>query len=589
MNVSPTFSVPSCTSIVATGPRPLSSLASSTVPDGVLLRIRLQLEDVAREQDHLEQQVDVGLLTRGHFHRDRLAAPFFRHEVELGELALHALGAGVRLVDLVDRHDDRHVRRLRVVDRFPRLRHHAVVGRDHEDDDVGHLRAAGAHEGERLVTRRVEEHDVPVVDGHVIRADVLRDAAGFALGDARFADRVEQTGLAVIDVAHHRDDRRARHDILGARVVLVDLQQLLLEAAQLHLGAELAGDHGRRFGIERRVDGQHQPLHQQLGEHVLHAKLELVREILHGHAFGEHDRARDRRRRRRHRRRGRTRIAALTGRRASLAALTHRRAIRHPGALRVLVLARPRRHARLLRANRLRRERTRPSDRRLRTRTGIRGPRRRRTRPDARGRVPGRARLPRWPNGSRSWSARRSAPPRAAAAPACPDVRSSVAARHAARVRSATAASVSSAAVLRCAAARSAARCGRRPASAALSGRRAACRARPRAELRPAVSTRFWRLLDRRFHLRLELDLLDDAAPARSLRSRARPVPASAIASASAGTATAGLTALTRRGGGNAGAAGLTGSAAFFAGALFLPLTTGVSANMSPPGSAMLR
>ena len=50
---------------------------------------------------------------------------------------------------------------LRVVDRFPRLRHHAVVGRDDQDDDVGDLGAAGAHQRERLVARRVEEHDVP--------------------------------------------------------------------------------------------------------------------------------------------------------------------------------------------------------------------------------------------------------------------------------------------------------------------------------------------------------------------------------------------------------------------------------------------
>ena len=52
-------------------------------------------------------------------------------------------------------------------------------------------------------------------DLHVIRADVLRDAAGFALGDARLADRVEQRRLAVVDVAHDGDDRRARHEVLG--------------------------------------------------------------------------------------------------------------------------------------------------------------------------------------------------------------------------------------------------------------------------------------------------------------------------------------------------------------------------------------
>ena len=94
------------------------------------------------EQDHLEQQIDVGLLPRRHFDGDRLAAPFFRHQAELGQLALDPFGLRVRLVDLVDRDDDRHVRRLRVIDRFPRLRHDAVVGGHDQHDDVGDLGAA---------------------------------------------------------------------------------------------------------------------------------------------------------------------------------------------------------------------------------------------------------------------------------------------------------------------------------------------------------------------------------------------------------------------------------------------------------------
>ena len=137
------------------------------------------------------------------------------------------------------------------------------------------------------------------VDRDVIRADVLRDAAGLALGDPRRADGVEQAGLAVVDVAHDGDDRRAQDDVLGARFAFVDLQQLLFEAPHLHVGAELARDHRRGLGVERRVDRQHQPLHQQLGEHVLHAQVELVRQILHRHAFGERDGPGDRRRRRR--------------------------------------------------------------------------------------------------------------------------------------------------------------------------------------------------------------------------------------------------------------------------------------------------
>jgi hypothetical protein len=47
----------------------------------------------------------------------------------------------------------------------------------------------------------------------VVGADVLRDAAGFAHRDARLADRVEQRRLAVVDVAHHRHDRRARLEV----------------------------------------------------------------------------------------------------------------------------------------------------------------------------------------------------------------------------------------------------------------------------------------------------------------------------------------------------------------------------------------
>ena len=43
-----------------------------------------------------------------------------------------------------------------------------------------------------------------------VGADVLGDAAGFARGDAGLADRVHQRGLAVVDVAHESDDRRAR-------------------------------------------------------------------------------------------------------------------------------------------------------------------------------------------------------------------------------------------------------------------------------------------------------------------------------------------------------------------------------------------
>ncbi len=64
-----------------------------------------------------------------------------------------------------------------MVNGFDRLRHDAVVGGHDEHDDVGRLRAAGAHQGERFVARGVQEDDAAPLDVDLVGADVLRDAA----------------------------------------------------------------------------------------------------------------------------------------------------------------------------------------------------------------------------------------------------------------------------------------------------------------------------------------------------------------------------------------------------------------------------
>ena len=97
-----------------------------------------------------------------------------------------------------------------MVDGFERLRHYAVIRGDDEHDDICDFRAASTHARECFVARRIDKYDAAAVDVNLIRADVLRDSTGFAGGDVGFADGVEQTGLAVVDVAHDGDHRRAR-------------------------------------------------------------------------------------------------------------------------------------------------------------------------------------------------------------------------------------------------------------------------------------------------------------------------------------------------------------------------------------------
>ena len=202
------------------------------------------------------------------------------------------VGVGVVAVDLGDRHDDRHVGRAGVVDRFDRLRHHTVVGGDHEDRDVGDLRAAPPHRGERFVARRVDEGDEPVavvgVAEHAVGTDALRDATGLTGHDVRVADGVEQRGLSVVDVTQHGDDRRARLEQRVVFVVVVaehceELDFLLAPRLdEQHLRAERLRDELDHLVGERHGRGDHLAGFEQDADEVGRRAVQLRRQLLHG-------------------------------------------------------------------------------------------------------------------------------------------------------------------------------------------------------------------------------------------------------------------------------------------------------------------
>ncbi len=252
------------------------------------VRIGLEIEHFGLQRDHVEQLVEIALLLGRNLDLEHVAAEQFDLDLVLQQFGAHALGLGVGLVDLVDGDDDRHLRRLGVLDRLDRLRHDAVVGGDHQDHDVGDLGAARAHRREGGVAGRVDEGDAAARRRrHLIGADMLRDAAGLAGCDLGRADGVEQRRLAVIDVAHDGDDRRARLQVCR---IVGGVEHALFDVGfgdAPHRVAEFLGDELGGVGVDRVGDLRHVALLHEDADHVDRALGHAVGELLDRDRLGD--------------------------------------------------------------------------------------------------------------------------------------------------------------------------------------------------------------------------------------------------------------------------------------------------------------
>src|SRR5262245_25839716 len=245
---------------------------------GGALEVALELEHLALEEHALEQLLDARALETRDRQHGRLSTPFLGRQPQGCELALHALGVGPGLVDLVERHDHQGLGSARVVEGLLGLRHDAVVGRHDQHDDVDRAGATRAHGGERRVARRIDDRErVTVLGRDLVGPDVLRDATGLTVGDVRLTDRVDQRGLAVVDVAQEGHARRALGELLLADrlAALGQLRdQLRLGrdlGLDLELDAELLGQEHGRVVVDDRVDVDAEPdlLHRLLQDLVL--------------------------------------------------------------------------------------------------------------------------------------------------------------------------------------------------------------------------------------------------------------------------------------------------------------------------------
>ena len=135
----------------------------------------------------------------------------------------------------------------------------------------------------------------PLSFSHRVGTDVLGDATGLAVDDVRAADVVEQRGLAVVDVAHDGDHRRAGLLALVVVGVVEQLLQfdflLLTRLDEQDLGADLEREQLHLLVAERHGRRDHLAVVEQEADDVGRRAVQLRSELLGRHAAFDDDRA----------------------------------------------------------------------------------------------------------------------------------------------------------------------------------------------------------------------------------------------------------------------------------------------------------
>ncbi|MCK7489211.1 MAG: hypothetical protein MZU79_02405 [Anaerotruncus sp.] len=129
------------------------------------------------------------------------------NQIVVEELAFHHFGICLRLVGLVDGHDDRNSGSLGMFDRLDGLGLDSLLGRHHQDDDIGYVGAPGSHFTERLMPWSIEERDFSALELHLVGSNVLSDTAGFPLGDMCLPDPVQKRCLSMVDMTHQGNEQ----------------------------------------------------------------------------------------------------------------------------------------------------------------------------------------------------------------------------------------------------------------------------------------------------------------------------------------------------------------------------------------------
>ena len=146
------------------------------------------------------------------------------------------------------------------------LRHHTVVGSNHQHHDVGDIGSAGPHFAKCRVTGSINERDQPVVTENLIRSDVLGDPARLAINHVGRANGIQQSRLTVVDMSENCHDRRSQLETIRILFDIKRRDQFGFEISwpfDCQFDFEFQRDFLRRLFVNRIIDRRHPTLLEQ--------------------------------------------------------------------------------------------------------------------------------------------------------------------------------------------------------------------------------------------------------------------------------------------------------------------------------------
>ena len=212
----------------------------------------------------------------------------------LQQAVFHPCRVGLRLVNFIDRHNNRRFCRLGMVNRLNGLRHDAIIGSHDQNNNIGHFGAARAHGGKGGMTRRVNEsHRRAIRRCGLISTNMLGDATGLAIGHFGLTQRIKQRGFAVVNMTHHRDNRRALAFIFIGIIFAQNCRFDIAVRYPFDGMSQIFGNNLGGIGINHIGDfGHHALLHQDFN-HIDGALGHPIGQFLNADCVGQLDGARD--------------------------------------------------------------------------------------------------------------------------------------------------------------------------------------------------------------------------------------------------------------------------------------------------------